>query len=75
MNIQAEKIELVQMLLQTNSEKLIEKVKALLKSEQKDWWDEIDEEVKAAVEEGIAQLNRGEGIPHEEVMKKYKKWL
>ena len=75
MDIQAEKIELVQLLLQTNSETLIKKIKALLKSEQKDWWDEISEEEKLAIEKGISELDRGEGVEHSAVMKKYKKWL
>ena len=75
MNLQAEKIELAQLLLQTNSENLIKKVKALFKREQIDWWDEISEEEKKSIEKGIAQLDKGEGVPHSEVMKKYKKWL
>ncbi len=40
-----------------------------------DWWDEIDDEQKKAIDKGIAQLDNGEGIPHKEVMKKYSKWL
>ena len=75
MDIQAEKIELAKLLLQTNSEKLIKKVKALFKNEQTDWWDEISDEEKLAIEKGIEQLDRGKGIPHSEVMKKHKKWL
>lgn len=34
-----------------------------------DWWDELTQEAKDSIEIGIAQLDRGEGIPHEEVMK------
>jgi predicted transcriptional regulator len=40
-----------------------------------DWWDEIDEDEKAEIEEGIAQADRGEVIPHQEVMAKYQQWL
>lgn len=35
----------------------------------------ISEGEKSAIKKGIAQLDRGEGVPHSEVMKKYKKWL
>ena len=35
-----------------------------------DWWDEISDKEKAAIEAGIAQADRGELIPHEQVMKK-----
>ncbi|MEN8229142.1 MAG: hypothetical protein ABFS38_13370 [Bacteroidota bacterium] len=34
-----------------------------------DWWDEISDAEKTAIEEGIAEADRGELIPHEEVMK------
>jgi len=45
------------------------------KSINKDWWDEISEEQKKAVDKGLEQLDRGEGLPHKEVMKRYSKWL
>ena len=31
--------------------------------------------VRLAIEEGLAQLDRGEGIPHDEAMKRVEKWL
>lgn len=75
MNIQAEKIELIRMLLETENEKIIQKIKAIFQKNTKDWWDEISEEERSAIQEGISQLDKGEGIPHNEVIKKYKKWL
>ena len=36
------------------------------------FWDELDTAEKEAIEDGIAQLDRGEGIPHKEVMKKFR---
>ena len=63
------KLELIQWLLQLRDENLIAKVQNL-RSEERDWWDEISEEERQAIEEGIAQANRGELVPHEEVRKK-----
>jgi predicted transcriptional regulator len=40
-----------------------------------DWWDTISDEERAEIEQGLAEADRGEVIPHEEVMAKYKKWL
>ena len=40
-----------------------------------DWWNTISAEERADISEGIAQADKGEVIPHEEVMEKYKKWL
>jgi hypothetical protein len=46
--------------------------KLQLKTEDSDFWDDLPEHVKAGIEEGLAQAERGEGIPHNEVMKKIK---
>ena len=44
MNIQTKKLELVQLILNTDRPALLEKVSELLKQEKEsDWWDEIPE--------------------------------
>lgn len=53
-------------------------VKTLLSGKtatQTDWWDIINDEERAEIEQGLAEADRGETISHEEVMAKYKKWL
>jgi predicted transcriptional regulator len=53
-------------------------VKTLLSGKttnQEDWWETISTEEKAEIEQGLAEAENGDLIPHEEVMKKYKKWL
>ena len=47
---------------------------ALRNEEQPDWWDEISDEEKQEIEEGLAQADRGEVFSHEEVMLKYEKY-
>lgn len=42
---------------------------------QTDWWDTISDEERVEIEQGLAEADREEVIPHEEVMEKYKKWL
>ncbi len=39
---------------------------------EKDFWDELPDYVKVGISEGLAQSERGEGIPHNEVMKQIK---
>ncbi len=57
-------------------DKTVQMVYALLEAEQQyDFWDELPEGVKADIDEAIRQADAGELIPHEEVMKKYQKWL
>ncbi|MBA4410248.1 MAG: hypothetical protein C0397_12580 [Odoribacter sp.] len=57
---------------------ILNAVKTLLSEKtvtQTDWWDTISDEERVEIEQGLAEANRGEVIPHEEVMEKYKKWL
>ena len=75
MSLHAEKIKLSQMILNIDSKHLLEKIKDLIKKEEVDFWDELSDSVKADVELAIKELDNGQGIPHEEVMKKYEKWL
>ena len=70
MNLHAKKLELVQMILNTEKPTVLAKVDAVLKKEKRaDWWDEIGKAERNAIEEGLAEADRGELIPHEEVMK------
>lgn len=43
--------------------------------EQADWWDEISEQQQKAIDKSLAEMKAGKITPHDEVMKKYKKWL
>ena len=40
-----------------------------------DWWDEISEDEKAEIEQGLAEAESGDILSHEEVMAKYKKFV
>jgi hypothetical protein len=44
-------------------------------STQDDWWEELPAPVKSSIIKAENELKAGKGIPHEVVMKKYKKWL
>jgi hypothetical protein len=73
MNIQDKKLELIQRILNTNKPSLLEKIAKIFELEgEADWWDELSDEERASIQEGLDQLNRGEGIPHEKVMKEMK---
>ena len=74
MNIETRKVNIISWITHLHDENIISKIEDLQKSEP-DWWDMICDEEKAEIEEGLAQADRGEVTPHEEVMKKYKKWL
>lgn len=69
MDIRAEKLNLLEWLAGLNDPKILKEFIKLKKTKEVDWWDEISEEERLAIDEGLAQLDRGEGIPHEQVMK------
>ena len=75
MDIQAEKLNLIKWLTEVTEPSVIRRFLALKNSEASDWWDEIDADEKAEIEQGLAEADRGELIPHKEVMAKYQKWL
>jgi predicted transcriptional regulator len=41
---------------------------------QADWWDTLSDEERSEIEQGIIEADKGEVIPHEAVMDKYKEW-
>ena len=75
MDIQAEKLRLIEWLASLKDSNTISELIAFKKSKEVDWWDEISAEEKVDVDEGLAQSDRGEVVPHKEVMAKYDKWL
>lgn len=69
MDLQAEKLSLLEWLAGLNDPKTLKEFITLKKSKEVDWWAEISEDERDAINEGLTQLDRGEGIPHEQVMK------
>ncbi len=76
------KYQLIELIADVNDSKALRDIKLFIsgklsssKIKKADWWDELTKEQKAEIEASIAEANRGEFIPHEDVLKKYKKWL
>lgn len=66
--------ELADYILHSAKDSFIEKVKALLLKESVDWWNDLSDEEKAEIEEGLKQIENGEVVSHESVMKQFEKW-
>ena len=72
------KTDLHKMIDNITDSNILMAIKILLSSKstsKTDWWDTISKEELAEIEQGLAQIERGEVISHDEVMEKYKKWL
>lgn len=74
MNVETRKISLIRWITHLNDENILSKIESLQKAES-DWWDLISDEEKSEIEQGLAEMERGETKSHDEVMSKYKKWL
>jgi predicted transcriptional regulator len=72
MDIQFEKSELMKKLAETNDISIIEAIKNVFVSQKKDFWDELTQEQKEEIEEGDRQIERGEFVLYEDLMKKYR---
>jgi predicted transcriptional regulator len=75
MNIQAKKIELVRLILNTEKPAILEKIAKIFQQEETDWREGLPKEVMESVEKGLQQSKTGKTFSHEEVMEKYQKWL
>ena len=71
MDIQSLKLDLIQWLTQLKDVNTLKQLSAI--KEGSDWWDEISDEERSAIDSGLAELDKGEGIPHEQVMQKVRK--
>jgi len=73
MNTDAIKIEVAQRVLCLENQEVLLKIQNLLDTEG-DWYNDLTDEEKASIQKGLEQADRGELMPHEEVMKAFDKW-
>ncbi|MEP6806514.1 MAG: hypothetical protein ABI892_18445 [Flavobacterium sp.] len=72
MDIQLGKREAINMIEETNDPSIIEAVIKLLTKKKKDWWDDLSDEQKEEMTEGERQIERGEFVLYEDMMKKHR---
>ena len=68
MNIEATKLELMQLLLNTNKENILMKIKHIFQEEEKDWWADLSAAEQSEIEEGLKQAEKGEVASHSTVI-------
>jgi len=75
-DIKKDKLDLINWITTLEDKTSLELLK-VLKEEQKevDWSDNISDEERNAIEEGLSDLKKGNTKPHSEVKKVYEKWL
>jgi len=77
MNIQAEKLGLIEWIAKLNDFSIIEKLRVLKNDYVKssDWWEELSKEEIASIERGLKDIEGGRVHSHEEAKKVYEKYL
>jgi hypothetical protein len=77
MNIQTEKLGLIEWISKLNDISIIEKLKSIKEdySKSKDWWDRLNKEELESIERGLKDLDEGKIHSHEKARKVYEKYL
>ncbi len=75
MSLLEDKIRLAKIVLETENPQILVQISELLETQEKDFWVELSNHVKEGIERGIQQAKDGLLTPHDEVMKKYEKYL
>ncbi|SDH04706.1 hypothetical protein SAMN05421827_115103 [Pedobacter terrae] len=71
MDLQSEKLNVLQQIINSNDESLIRDIKSLITARDLDWFDELNSNQQSDIIEGINQLDRGESFSHEEAKKRF----
>ncbi|SHN07868.1 hypothetical protein SAMN04488057_10693 [Cyclobacterium lianum] len=60
---------------QPQQEKVLQFIKQLLAEEKEDFADKLSDEQISSIKRGLQQVKEGQTVSHEEVRKRYQKWL
>lgn len=73
MDIQAEKIQLAKLLLETENPNIIESIKKIFKKNKAiDFWDELSPEQKDEIEKASTEIENGEVTDYDSFMQKHR---
>ncbi len=73
MNIQAEKLELMKMILDTDNPSILNSIKKILRREaKKDFWDTLPQSQREEILKGIEEIENGEIVDYDDFIKKHK---
>lgn len=76
LNVEKEKLEIIKWVTSLTDSTTIEGLRVLRqKSAKADWWTEITDEERAAIDKGLNDIKAGRVKPHAEAKKLYEKWL
>jgi hypothetical protein len=69
----AVKYRIISEIINSNDERVLNDIKSLLKIEDEvDFWEELSSEDRAAIDQGLEQLDKGHYVSHESVREEIK---
>jgi hypothetical protein len=76
LNMEKEKLEIIKWVTSLKDDTAIERLRMLRANPRKlDWWNEITDEEKTAIDKGLADIKAGRVKPHKEAKRLYERWL
>lgn len=73
MDIRAEKLKLIELLLHTDNPSILKKIKSIFQSEEtQDIWEALSEEQQQEIDNAIQEVKKGQTVSFESVIQKYK---
>lgn len=73
MNIQAEKIEIMKLILETDNPNILKSIKGLFnRNKTVDFWETLPQDQKDDIMQGIVEIENGEIVDYEDFMKKHR---
>lgn len=73
MDIQAEKLELVRMILDTDSPRILSSIRKIFTNPTSiDFWDDLTQSQREDILDGIEEIENGETIDYEEFISKHR---
>lgn len=75
-NLEKQKLEIIKWVTELNDDTALKRIEMLRQnSTQTDWWIEISNEEKSAIEKGLADVRAGRVKPNRAAKKLYEKWV
>lgn len=76
MNIQAEKLEIMKRILETENPEILHSIKKLLKKEREaDFWKALTQNQQDEILKGIEEIEKGETVDYEDLIRKHKTYF
>ena len=73
MNLQAEKLEIMKMILETKNPSILKSIKGLLwKDEKSDFWKTLSQSQKDDIQEGLNDIESGDVVNYDEFIEKHR---